>query len=202
MPEVESNSRWSWLRFPTCNQQSDINGIYERMGGVSDEFAKAYPKYPDEEMRYTAADQDAGLPPPETYGGGWCRWATDEARQQPGLTVVALRRLDELEAIETRRDQDIDRVSKACGHNQAIDAHDVLMDQVEAITERAGEIEPQTLECVAVKARIVALEAWDLLFKTPKRDMDWEQKIFLQFITDAMRLGGREILLMPWVTPS
>jgi hypothetical protein len=38
--------------------------------------------------------------------------------------------------------------------------------------------------------------------EVPEKDMDWNEKMVRQFLTDAMRLGGREPLPMPWAVVS
>ena len=63
---------------------------------------------------------------------------------------------------------------------------------------RACEIEPRTMEGVAIKARLTAFDAWLLTFNDPEPDIDWHEKVARGFVAEMMRLGGRDFLKWPW----
>ena len=127
------------------------------------------------ELQYSAADWQLGLTPPGH--GFWNRYEVKDRRAKGPLSAEAEARLDEVLAAERRREQVWRDVADASGWTEAGSQEERLWERVDAICARAREIEPQTIEGMAIKARFIAFEAWHLLFKEPEADRDWEPRV-------------------------
>jgi hypothetical protein len=160
-----------------------------------DRFLAICPRQP-RALRYSEKDQRAGLLPPGS-GRDWCGWSIEERMAELPNNPTAQKRLQELKAIFDEFWPAVRDAAEVSGRDPAIREHGKLWDRGNEIQRRAREIEPHTFEGLAVKARMVAFEAWPLLFEEPEEDMDWDAKVLRWFIAEAMRLGGRDVLPRP-----